>query len=82
VAEPAERLEPDEEPEPYWCEDCERLVEEDELTEDGACPTCGTVLAEEERRPIPWYFKGLIVATVIYLGWRAYQGIGWLVHHA
>jgi hypothetical protein len=39
---------------------------------------------EEEGGPVrraPWHFKLLAVGTVIYLGWRAYQGIGWLVHH-
>ena len=63
-----------------WCERCQHPVEDDELTEAGACPECGIVL-REERRPVPWHFKLMIVATVIYLGWRAYQGIGWLVHH-
>lgn len=32
-------------------------------------------------RRAPWHFKLLAVGTVVYLGWRAYQGIGWLVHH-
>lgn len=30
----------------------------------------------------PWHFKLLAVGTVGYLGYRLYQGIGWLVHHA
>ena len=63
-----------------WCDSCDRMVEDENLTDDGSCPTCGTVL--EGRRPVPWHFKLMIVATVIYLGYRAYQGIGWLVHHA
>ncbi|HEY7946855.1 MAG TPA: hypothetical protein VID75_04215 [Acidimicrobiales bacterium] len=63
-----------------WCESCQRMVEDDELTDEGACPSCGESL--RERRPVPWHFKFLLGATVIYLGWRAYQGIGWLVHHA
>jgi uncharacterized paraquat-inducible protein A len=64
-----------------WCEECEALVEDDELTEEGACPVCGTEL-DVERRPVPWYFKAMIVASVIYLGWRSYQGVTWLIHHA
>ena len=64
-----------------WCDHCDRVVEDDQLREDGACPTCGTVLTEEERRPIPWTFKVMLVAFVIYLGWRGYQGITWLIHH-
>lgn len=63
-----------------WCDSCDRLVDDSELTDAGACPTCDTVL--EERRSVPWHFKLMIVATVVYLGYRAYQGIAWLVHHA
>lgn len=64
-----------------WCEECEDVVEEEDLTEDGECPTCGTVVEEEEHRPIPWYFKSMIFASIIYLGYRAYQGITWVAHH-
>lgn len=63
-----------------WCESCDRMVDDSELTEDGSCPECGEAVAEHRR--VPWHFKVMIVATVIYLGYRAYQGIGWLVHHA
>ena len=63
-----------------WCEVCDAMVEDDTLTDDGACPECGEPLAE--RRQIPWHFKVMIAATAVYLGWRAFQGIAWLVHHA
>jgi hypothetical protein len=62
-----------------WCDTCEDMVEDDELTDDGECPACGEQLG---RRRIPWYFKAMFAATGVYLVWRAYQGIGWLVHHA
>lgn len=57
----------------------------------GQCPTCGHVIAEPKPKPdagdldgptVPWHFKLLLVAIVIYLGFRAYQGIVWVVHHA
>ncbi len=64
----------------HWCETCDRMVPRAELTDDGECPTCGTLL--EEHRPVPWHFRLMIVATVVYLGYRAYQGIAWLAHHA
>ena len=63
-----------------WCEQCEASVEDDEVTEDGTCPVCRGELGE--RRPVPWHFKLMIVASVIYLGYRAFQGITWVVHHA
>jgi uncharacterized paraquat-inducible protein A len=62
-----------------WCDTCDQMVEDDALTDDGECPGCG---AELRRRKIPWHFKLMIAATAVYLAWRAYQGIGWLVHHA
>lgn len=64
-----------------WCEGCDRLLEEDELTEEGECPECGTELVDAPRRPVPWYFKMMLVASVIYLGYRAFQGVTWVVHH-
>jgi hypothetical protein len=64
-----------------WCDECDKLVEDEDLTEDGACPDCGTDLSEPVRRPVPWYFKLMIVASVIYLGYRAFQGVTWMVHH-
>jgi hypothetical protein len=56
------------------------MVDDAELTDEGGCPSCDEPL--EERRHVPWHFKFLLAATVIYLGYRTYQGIGWLVHHA
>jgi uncharacterized paraquat-inducible protein A len=63
-----------------WCDTCKRMVDEDDQTDDGTCPACDDAL--EERRPVPWHFKFLLAATVIYLSYRAVQGIFWLVHHA
>ena len=39
------------------------------------------VAAPLEHRKSPWWFKFLAVATVIYLGYRAFQGVTWVVHH-
>ncbi len=38
---------------------------------------------DEEQRQVraPWHFKFIVVGTVIYLGYRAFQGIEWLIHH-
>ena len=49
---------------------------------DGACPSCGRVIADppEERRA-PWHFYVLVVGVVLYLGWRTVQGFQWLVRN-
>jgi DNA-directed RNA polymerase subunit RPC12/RpoP len=62
-----------------WCEQCDQRVEAEELTADGKCPACGT--EPLEHRKSPWYFKFMLVASVIYLGYRAFQGVAWVIHH-
>jgi hypothetical protein len=62
-----------------WCDDCSRFYNPPSLSEKGECPTCGRVIAEPQDLKVPWHFKLLVVATVLYLGFRAYQGIAWLV---
>lgn len=34
---------------------------------------------EEPLDPLPWHFKLLLGAIALYLGYRAFQGIEWLV---
>jgi hypothetical protein len=73
-----------------WCDDCERFLNPNSLREDGRCPSCGTVVAEpaepaageaggDDEYKAPWHFKLMVVALVVYLGWRAYQIIERLV---
>ena len=62
-----------------WCDRCDQQLEEEDLTEDGHCPDCGS--EPLAHRTSPWWFKFLVVATVIYLGYRAFQGVTWVVHH-
>jgi hypothetical protein len=77
-----------------WCEDCDRFYTPTTLTEDGDCPEGHHVAdpedatqlvqssvegREEEPDPkVPWHFWLLIIATVVYLGYRAFQGLEWL----
>jgi len=35
----------------------------------------------ERQARAPWHFKVIVVGSVVYLGWRLYQGISWLAHH-
>ncbi len=36
---------------------------------------------EVRQAKAPWHFKVIVVGSVIYLGYRLYQGITWVVHH-
>ena len=65
-----------------WCDECDRFVTPTSLGEAQECPRCGTVVELPEGGEdvaVPWHFKLLLVATVLYLGWRAVQGIAWVV---
>jgi hypothetical protein len=53
----------------------------------GKCPTCGASLEQpasvataNDIPRAPWHFKLLLVALVVYLGYRAYQGVFWVGH--
>jgi hypothetical protein len=58
----------------YWCDHCEVAEAE------GICSLCGADLQPTERGPIPWRWRLFLVASVVYLGYRFYQLISWLVH--
>ncbi|HEX5366010.1 MAG TPA: hypothetical protein VFW63_05025 [Acidimicrobiales bacterium] len=68
-----------------WCETCSRFLNPNSLGPDGSCPACGRVVAEprgeggDEELRTPWHFKLLLVAVILYLGWRFVQIIGWIV---
>ena len=73
-----------------WCETCDRFYNPNSLRADGTCPTCGrrvrqspvaTATAEDEAPGAPWHFKLLLLATVVYLGWRLVQGVVWVAEH-
>ena len=76
-----------------FCEDCQRFYTPSTLSEDGDCPEGHHVAdpgeqppiaqstvegREAEKTKVPWHFWLLIIATVVYLGYRAFQGLEWI----
>jgi len=61
-----------------WCEQCDTDLETEDLTR-----TATARRAAPSRTPsqAAVWFKFLAVATVIYLGYRAFQGVTWVIHH-
>lgn len=58
-----------------WCENCDR-PEEGEV-----CEVCGEeIVPQSIHEGVPWRWRFFIVASIIYLGWRIYQIISWIVH--
>ncbi|CAN5816781.1 hypothetical protein BH24ACT3_BH24ACT3_06270 [soil metagenome] len=75
-----------------WCEECSRFYNPNSVESDATCPRCGRPLARASReggaeadpvgdQPVraPWHFWVLVAAVVTYLGWRALQGVGWVL---
>jgi hypothetical protein len=77
-----------------WCETCQRFLSHPTVRADGTCPTCGRAVeqgrapatvttdrdATDERPPLPWHLWLLAIAVAVYLGFRAWQGIEWVIH--
>ena len=47
------------------------------MPRDGTCPTCHRQIGEPARAP--WHFKLLMAAVALYLGFRAWQGVDWVI---
>ncbi len=77
-----------------WCEACDRFLSPSTVKVDGTCPSCGRVVDagqahapkaegegedDEHLPPIPWHLWLLAAALAVYLGYRAMQGIEWLL---
>lgn len=63
-----------------WCEDCSKFWNPTSMSEGGACPTCGTVIAKPARG-VPWHFKVLLIGLAVYMVYRIYWLALWLPKH-
>ncbi|MCU1353064.1 MAG: hypothetical protein JWM05_2273 [Acidimicrobiales bacterium] len=67
-----------------WCDTCSRFYNPNSIAPDGTCVKCGTRIAEppsadaDTDQRVPWHFWILVVALVVYLGWRLVQLLTWL----
>ncbi len=67
------------------CPTCGRAVEPGGarppgLSSDQATRTDEAAPGEEDLGPIPLHLKVLGVALVVYLGYRFFQGVEWIIH--
>ena len=68
-----------------WCEPCAHYFAPSAMKEDGTCPKCGAqvdpavtvaklnlraLASNGEQEKLPWHFKLLVAALVVYLSWR------------
>ncbi len=65
-----------------WCEDCSKFWNPNIAAARRHLPDLRRVHRRRAagQPKVPWHFWILIVALGIYLSWRAFQGIEWLIH--
>ena len=73
-----------------WCVSCNKFLTPSTVRPDATCPKCGQIVerglipgmtrpADEPAPAVPWHLKLLLLALVLYLTFRAFQIIDWIV---
>jgi hypothetical protein len=59
-----------------------RAAAAEPVTETAGVPADASEDADwvPDLAPVPWHLKLLAGAVAVYLGWRAFQGIEWIIH--
>lgn len=78
-----------------WCDPCERFYNPNTLSAEQLCPDGHEVVHDEpapgvpvrisryeaaKEAGVPWHFWLLVGALILYLGWRAIEGVLWVVN--
>ena len=66
-----------------WCDTCNEYRAPNSLKTDGHCAVCdsevdGADLKEQGPVKAPWHFWLMVIALVLYLGWRLVEGAAWI----
>lgn len=61
------------------CPSCGRVVTAPAGAADGVLDEPAEGPEVPEAPEVPWHFKLLVLATILYLGYRAVQGVAWIV---
>lgn len=72
-----------------WCPQCDSYRAPSALEADGRCSQCGAdvdpgglrkvVVDDDGLPPVPWHLKLLIVAFLVYLAFRSWAGVEWII---
>ncbi|HVM40179.1 MAG TPA: hypothetical protein VM618_05280 [Acidimicrobiia bacterium] len=72
-----------------WCASCDAYRAPSAVAVDGRCTTCGTPvdpggLADgtgdsEGLPPVPWHLKLVVASFLVYLAFRGWQGVEWVL---
>jgi hypothetical protein len=61
------------------CPRCGRAVDPGQAKAPATVADPADPVDSEPLEPVPWHFKLLLGAVALYLGYRAFQGIEWLL---
>ncbi len=73
-----------------WCVSCNKFLTPSTVRPDATCPKCGQIVerglipgmtrpADEPAPAVPWHLKLLLLALVVYLTFRAFQIVDWMI---
>ena len=73
-----------------WCVSCNKFLTPSTVRPDATCPKCGQIVerglipgmtrpADEPAPAVPWHLKLLLLALVVYLTFRAFQIVDWVI---
>ena len=73
-----------------WCVSCNKFLTPSTVRPDATCPKCGQIVerglipgmtrpADEPAPAVPWHLKLLLLALVVYLSFRAFQIVDWVI---
>jgi hypothetical protein len=63
------------------CPSCGRVVDPGRAHAGTTHPDPTTPTGDDATAPVPWHLKLLLAALVVYLAYRALQGVEWLFAH-
>ena len=61
------------------CPFCLQIVDYKRNAKSEAAAARGEDIAAPDEVATPWHLKLLLAAAAIYLGWRAVQGVEWVI---
>ncbi len=67
-----------------WCDTCDCYLAPNAVDPDGTCPTCHKEVDSQDMKvqpttKAPWHFWLMVIALVLYLGWRLIEAAVWIV---
>jgi len=63
------------------CPSCGQIVDAGAAHAPRRRPAAARPEQDEDTPPVPWHLKLLLLALAIYLTYRLFQGVAWVIAH-